>query len=94
MAYPALKDGVCATNKPDHRAVRIRLGSVLDMCDGPLADAGMVDVDKLRSTVGTAALGARIPWAHLVTALGANLWWKSVSEAPVCAWTTSGEVRA
>ncbi|MBB6119460.1 asparagine synthase (glutamine-hydrolyzing) [Nocardiopsis algeriensis] len=77
-----------------HRAVRVHLRSVLDMCDGPLADAGLVDPEKLRSAVRAAALGARVPWAHLVTSLGANLWWESVSRTPVCAWGMSGEVRA
>ncbi|WP_285731980.1 hypothetical protein [Nocardiopsis sp. ATB16-24] len=76
-----------------HRAIRVHQRSVLDMCDGPLADAGLVDPRKLRSTVRAAALGARIPWAHLITSLGANLWWKSVSEAPSCAWAMSDEVR-
>lgn len=76
-----------------HRAIRVHQRSVLNMCDGPLADAGLVDPRKLRSTVRAAALGARIPWAHLITALGANLWWKSVSEAPSCDWAMSDEVR-
>lgn len=77
-----------------HRAVRTHRSAVLDLCEGPLADMGLIDPEKLRSTVRASALGARTPWAHLVTTLGAHLWWESVCQAPLCAWTVPGEVRA
>ncbi|WP_435108675.1 asparagine synthase-related protein [Nocardiopsis synnemataformans] len=76
-----------------HRAVRIHLDSVLDMCEGPLSEAGLVDPAQLRSAVHAAALGARVPWAHLLTTLGAHLWWKAAEEAPVPRWSvTDGAV--
>lgn len=70
-----------------HRAVRIRLDGVLDMCEGPLTEAGLVDGGRLRSTVRAAALGARVPWGHLLTTMGAHLWWKAALESPVPRWS-------
>lgn len=72
-----------------HRAVRVHLDRVLDMCDGPLAEAGLVDTVRLRSTVHAAALGARVPWGHLLTTMGAHLWWRAVQEAPTPRWSVT-----
>lgn len=49
----------------------------------------MVDPVKLRSTVHAAALGARVPWAHLLTTLGAHLWWAALEEAPTPRWSVT-----
>lgn len=57
-----------------HRGIRANLSRVLQLCEGPLADMGLVDPATLRTTVHAAALGARVPWAHLVTTLGAQMW--------------------
>lgn len=70
-----------------HRAVRVHLGRVLNLCEGPLTEAGLVDGDKLRSTVRAAALGARVPWAHLLTGLGAQLWWQAALDVPAPLWS-------
>ncbi|WP_083904496.1 albusnodin/ikarugamycin family macrolactam cyclase [Nocardiopsis kunsanensis] len=72
-----------------HRAVRLHLDRVLSMCEGPLTEAELVDPGKLRSTVHAAALGARVPWAHLLTTLGTHLWWQSVEKTPAPCWYLS-----
>ena len=70
-----------------HRAVRVHLDRVLAMCEGPLVEAGLVDTVRLRSTVHAAALGVRVPWAHLLTTMGAHLWWRAVQKAPTPDWS-------
>lgn len=70
-----------------HRAVRVHLDRVLNMCAGPLTEAGLVDGERLRATVRAAALGARVPWAHLLTTMGAHLWWRARVETPAPRWS-------
>lgn len=77
-----------------HRAVRANLHRVLEKCEGPLSDMGLVDAASLRSTVHAAALGARVPWGHLLTTLGTQLWLESIQTAPALRWNPIQEIVA
>ncbi|WP_083678336.1 albusnodin/ikarugamycin family macrolactam cyclase [Nocardiopsis sp. CNR-923] len=77
-----------------HRGLRTNLKRVLDLCDGPLTDMGLVDGTKLRAAVHAASLGTRTPWAHLVTTLGTQIWLLALRDSPSPRWVRSRDVVA
>ncbi|MGH3904349.1 MAG: albusnodin/ikarugamycin family macrolactam cyclase [Pseudonocardiaceae bacterium] len=72
-----------------HLGIRANLRRVLDLADGRLAAAGLVDPAPLRATVHAAALGADTVWSALLPTLAAEMWLDAIEQAPATEWTTA-----
>ncbi|MGH3621913.1 MAG: albusnodin/ikarugamycin family macrolactam cyclase [Sciscionella sp.] len=72
-----------------HRGIRANLRRILDLTDGRLAAAGLVEPASLRAIVHAAALGADTVWSALLPTLAAEMWLDAIEQAPATGWTAA-----
>jgi asparagine synthase (glutamine-hydrolysing) len=70
-----------------YRGLRVNLPVVLELCDGRLAELGLVDAGLLRAALQQAAAGLPAPFGLLEPAIAAEVWLRSLASARPTEWT-------
>lgn len=76
----------------DHfTGMRANLPDLLDLADGHLAELGLIDPGRFRTTLREAAAGIPAPLASIEQALTAEAWLRAHHRTPLSAWDHSVE---